>query len=59
MDKAPRWRISSFCSDTACAEIKIDGDAVYLRNRSRPESMIELTKAEWEVFKKAILNGEF
>jgi hypothetical protein len=53
------WRRSSFCASGACAEIKIDGDIVFLRNSQRPEFMIELTRAEWETLKKAVIAGEF
>jgi hypothetical protein len=59
MSEAPKWRRSSFCSDGACAEIKVDGESVSLRTTNRPESTIELTRIEWEAVKKAILNGEF
>ncbi|HEX5198516.1 MAG TPA: DUF397 domain-containing protein [Actinoplanes sp.] len=59
MKEATTWRRSSFCSDNQCAEIKMVGDAVLLRNSNRPDSTIELTMAEWESFKKAVLNGEF
>ncbi|MFI5895501.1 DUF397 domain-containing protein [Actinoplanes sp. NPDC051513] len=59
MNEATSWRRSSFCSDTACAEIMIDGDVILLRNSARPESMIRLTKAEWEALKKGIVGEEF
>jgi hypothetical protein len=59
MSEAKGWRRSSFCSESACAEIKIDDDIVHLRSSNQPDSTIELTRAEWETMKKAILNGEF
>jgi hypothetical protein len=58
MSEATGWRRSRFCSDSACAEIKIDGDTVHLRSTNRPESTIELTRAEWEALKDAVVNGE-
>ena len=59
MSEAAAWRRSSFCNAGACAEINDDGDTVVLRNSKRPESTIELTKAEWEALKKGIVAGEF
>jgi hypothetical protein len=59
MSKSTNWQRSSFCAAGECAEIKVDGQAVFLRNSTRPESTIELTKAEWEALKKGILAGEF
>jgi len=53
------WRLSSFCSNGACAEIKDNGDTVVLRNSERPEFTVELTRAEWEAFKQGIVAGEF
>ena len=59
MSEATMWRRSSFCSDSACVEIKIDGDVVSLRNSMRPEFTIELAKVEWEALKRGVLAGEF
>ena len=59
MTESTSWRRSSFCSEGACAEIKVDEETVSLRNSKRPESTIELTKAEWEALKKGIVAGEF
>jgi hypothetical protein len=59
MSEATEWRRSSFCADGACAEIKIDGDTVSLRSTNRPDAAVELTRAEWEAVKQAVLNGEF
>jgi hypothetical protein len=59
MSEAPKWRRSSFCSEGACAEIKVDGDTVSLRTTNRPDFTLELTLAEWEAVKKAVVNGEF
>ena len=56
---AAGWHRSSFCSSGACAEIKDDGDTVVLRNSTRPEFTVELTRAEWEAFKQGIVAGEF
>ncbi|MCU7728782.1 DUF397 domain-containing protein [Actinoplanes sp. KI2] len=58
-EAAARWRRSSFCANAGCAEIKIDRDTVSLRSSERPELTVELTKAEWEAFKKGIVAGEF
>jgi hypothetical protein len=59
MNEAIKWRRSSFCADGACAEVNVDRDVVQLRNSTRPEVTIELTAAEWNALKMAILNGEF
>jgi len=59
MSESTSWRRSSFCSDGACAEVKVDDDTVFLRNSERPESTIELTGAEWEALKKGIVAGDF
>jgi hypothetical protein len=58
-EAAATWRRSSFCTNGSCAEIKSDGDTVVLRNSTRPGFTVELTKAEWEAFKKGIVAGEF
>jgi len=59
MSYSTDWRRSSFCSDAACAEIKVDRDTVSVRSSNRPDSTVQLTIVEWEVLKKAIVNGEF
>ena len=59
MSDSTEWLRSSYCADGACAEIKIDGGIVALRNSQRPESKIELTKAEWEALKRGIVAEEF
>jgi hypothetical protein len=59
MGETAEWRRSSFCTDSACAEIKVDGDSIHLRSTNRPESVVELTRSEWEALKKAVRDGEF
>ncbi|MGK5682622.1 DUF397 domain-containing protein [Actinoplanes sp. URMC 104] len=59
MTETSEWRRSSFCSDAACAEIKVEDDTVAVRSTRRPEATVEFTRAEWEAVKAAIKNDEF
>jgi hypothetical protein len=46
------------CTDTNCAEVKVEGDRVYVRS-SLNHQLVTFAKDEWDTFKEAIKNGEF
>ncbi len=53
------WCRSRYCAEGACAEVAVDGEAVHLRNSSRPEQVVTLSAAEWAALKRGILDGQF
>lgn len=53
------WERSSFCSDSACVEVALDGEGVLLRNSERPDDVVRFTRREWEAFLLAIEEGDF
>lgn len=53
-----RWTRSSYCiGDSHCVEVAFVGDAVLMRNSTRPELVLELTPAEWDAFLWTIRGG--
>lgn len=46
------------CDSGNCAEVKVEGDRVYLRS-SLNHQLVTFTAAEWNTFRQAIKDGEF
>lgn len=46
------------CDTGSCAEVKVEGDRVYVRS-SLNHQLVTFTSEEWSLFKQAIKNGEF
>lgn len=62
MSKSPEsldWRRSSYCAEGACVEVAEVGDEFFVRNSQQPDNVVRFTRAEWEVFRLGIVNGEF
>ena len=56
------FRKSSLCGDpnySACAEVKIDPDAVTIRNSMSPEREVRFTPDEWRALVAGIKKDEF
>ncbi len=51
------WRQAK-CESGSCAEIKVDGDKVYVRSNVNHQ-LVTFTRGEWNTFKQAIKDGEF
>lgn len=51
------WQ-SARCGGGECAEVKIEGDRIYVRS-SLNHQLVTFTKEEWDNFKNAIKDGEF
>jgi hypothetical protein len=55
----PSWRKASFCAGGECVEIAKEGDAIMLRNSTRPGRVVRYSPEEWKAFVKGLLAGEF
>lgn len=53
------WRTSSFCSSSACLQIRRDGDRIAIRNTTRPEVVIVATPEEFRAWLDGARAGEF
>jgi hypothetical protein len=53
------WRRGSGCDTNTCVEVAAADGLLWLRNTARPEVMLAFTVDEWQVFRRAILAGEF
>ena len=51
------WR-KARCESGNCAEVKVEGDRVYVRS-SLNHQLVTFTAGEWDTFKQAIKAGEF
>jgi hypothetical protein len=47
---ALRWRRSSYCDSSACVEVAVAADRVYVRNSENPDSYLSFSHEEWRVF---------
>jgi uncharacterized protein DUF397 len=54
-----QWRRSSKCEAGTCAEVKVDGEDVLIRNSTRPEVIVRLTAVEWRAFLAGVAAGDF
>jgi hypothetical protein len=52
------WERSSFCSDSACVEVAIERDAVYVRNSESPDNVVRFTRREWKIFAQGVAAGQ-
>ena len=52
------WRKSSECANGECVEIARRAGTVLLRRSGEP-GVLEFTAAEWAVFARALVRGEF
>jgi hypothetical protein len=51
---------SSFCNDSGCVEVAVDGDSVVVRDSKNPDQEpLRFTSGEWEAFKRGVAAGEF
>lgn len=56
------FRRSSLCGNpnySPCAEVKIDSDAVTIRNSTSPERQVSFTRDEWRTLVAGIKKDEF
>ncbi|WP_161952742.1 DUF397 domain-containing protein [Actinoplanes sp. TFC3] len=53
------WQRSRHCSDVGCAEVAVSDEAVHLRSSQEPDRVLTFTPAEWEAFKRGVLDGQF
>ncbi len=59
MSRTDEWKTSSSCSDSSCLEVLREDDAVHLRMKQDPDTVITMTTREWEAFAKGVVKGEF
>ena len=55
-----QWRKGKACeSASACLEMRFEGESAFLRSSTQPETVIELSMAEWRAFRESIMVGDF
>ncbi|WP_305784285.1 DUF397 domain-containing protein [Symbioplanes lichenis] len=55
-----KWVKSSYCSDSACVEVALDGDTVAVRDgKNREGAVLRVSKPEWQGFVAKILAGDY
>jgi len=53
------WRKPSRCQTGECVEVSQHESVVMLRDSMRPQAIISVTAASWQMFTDAIRAGEF
>lgn len=53
------WRKSSRCETNTCLEISRSNGLLWLRNSTRPGVTVSFTELEWEIFRDALIRGDF
>jgi hypothetical protein len=53
------WRISSFCTNGTCIEVRLDGGVIQVRDSVNPDGpVLHFSQAEWRASLAGIIGGE-
>jgi hypothetical protein len=59
MDRQLTWRKSSSCESSACIEVAVGVDRVYLRDSKDPNGAVLIfSHAEWAEFVRSVLGNQ-
>lgn len=56
----PEWQKSSYCGSSACVEVALTPQAVFVRDSKNPQvEPLSFTMDEWSAFVQGVRAGEF